>query len=85
VLLARVGAEDGEMRATVARIGLVDRLLGRGVAAAHLVAGGSVLLAQDRLRGAFLAALDARHPEVGVQLLDQPPVLGALALASREG
>ncbi|MGI5240874.1 DUF5995 family protein [Dactylosporangium sp. CA-139066] len=28
VLLARVGAEDGEMRATVARIGLVDRLLG---------------------------------------------------------
>jgi glucosamine kinase len=60
---------------------LVDRLLGRGVVAGQVVAGGSVLLRQGRLHDAFLKALSGRHPEVTVQVLDRPPVLGALALA----
>jgi N-acetylglucosamine kinase-like BadF-type ATPase len=60
---------------------LVDRLIGRGVTARHLVAGGSVLLLQDRLRDAFLAAVAARQPRLTVEILDRPPVLGALALA----
>jgi N-acetylglucosamine kinase-like BadF-type ATPase len=60
---------------------LVDRLLGRGVVAGQVVAGGSVLLRQGRLHDAFLKALGGRHPEVSVQVLDRAPVLGALALA----
>jgi hypothetical protein len=61
---------------------LVDRLVGRGVATTQVVAGGSVLLAQPRLGEAFLAALGACHPELTVDLLDRPPVYGALALAA---
>jgi N-acetylglucosamine kinase-like BadF-type ATPase len=60
---------------------LVDQLVGRGVRVRHVVAGGSVLLLQDRLRDAFLAAVAARQPRLTVEILDRPPVLGALALA----
>jgi N-acetylglucosamine kinase-like BadF-type ATPase len=61
---------------------LVDRLVGRGVPSTEVVAGGSVLLSQPRLGEAFLGALGAGHPELSVDLLDRPPVYGALALAA---
>jgi len=60
---------------------LVDQLLRRGVGVGHVVAGGTVLLLQHRLRDAFLAAVAERHPRLAVEILDRPPVLGALALA----
>lgn len=62
--------------------GLVDLLLRRGASGDLVVAAGTVLLTQDRLRDAFLAAIRTAHPEVTVHLLDRPPVLGALALAT---
>jgi N-acetylglucosamine kinase-like BadF-type ATPase len=62
--------------------GLVDLLLRRGASGDLVVAAGTVLLTQDRLRDAFLAAMGTAHPEVTVHLLDRPPVLGALALAT---
>jgi N-acetylglucosamine kinase-like BadF-type ATPase len=63
--------------------GLVDLLLRRGASGELVVAAGTVLLTQDRLRDAFLAAMATAHPEVTVHLLDRPPVLGALALATK--
>ncbi|TCO50407.1 N-acetylglucosamine kinase-like BadF-type ATPase [Kribbella antiqua] len=60
---------------------LVDRLIGRGVAAGQVVVGGSVLLGQRRLYETFLKALSGRHPDVAVHVLDRAPVFGALALA----
>lgn len=72
------GVVDGAVRHLTE---LVDQLVGRGVDARHLVAGGTVLLLQDRLRDDFLATVTARHPRLSVEFLDRPPVLGALALA----
>ncbi|GIH15940.1 sugar kinase [Rugosimonospora africana] len=64
---------------------LVDRLAGRGAAAAQIVAGGTVILVQPRLRRAFLDAVREHQPSSVLQFLDRPPVLGALELASRLG
>jgi glucosamine kinase len=61
---------------------LVPRLQARGVTSRHVVAGGGVMVAQQRLRDAFLAGLAATSPGVVVQVLDTPPVVGAVALAA---
>lgn len=60
---------------------LVRRLRLRGVQDRHVVAGGGVIVAQPRLREAFLAALADHSPDLEVQILDTAPVRGALALA----
>jgi glucosamine kinase len=62
--------------------GLIPRLRARGVTSRELVAGGGVLVAQPRLREAFLAVLAAGSPDVRVRILDTPPVVGAVALAT---
>jgi N-acetylglucosamine kinase-like BadF-type ATPase len=61
---------------------LIPLLLARGVTSRDVVAGGGVLVAQPRLREAFLAGLAAGSPDVGVHFLDTPPVVGAVALAT---
>ncbi|MEU4291990.1 BadF/BadG/BcrA/BcrD ATPase family protein [Kribbella sp. NPDC026596] len=76
VLAVRVIREAGLQLAE-----LVDRLIHRGVAAGQVVAGGSVLLGQERLHDSFRTVLGVRHPDVTVQVLDRAPVFGALALA----
>jgi N-acetylglucosamine kinase-like BadF-type ATPase len=60
---------------------LVDRLLRRGIRAAAVVAGGSVIENQPRLQDALRDALASTRPEVALSILDKPPVAGALALA----
>ncbi|HEY2674171.1 MAG TPA: BadF/BadG/BcrA/BcrD ATPase family protein [Rugosimonospora sp.] len=62
---------------------LVDRLAGRGADAGRIVAAGTVILVQPRLRQAFLDAVRLHQPSSVLHFLDRPPVLGALALASR--
>jgi glucosamine kinase len=62
--------------------GLIPRLRARGVTSRDLVAGGGVLVAQPRLREAFLAGLAAGSSDVRVRILDTPPVVGAIALAT---
>jgi N-acetylglucosamine kinase-like BadF-type ATPase len=76
-LAAEVIRAGGEALAT-----LVDRLLARGVPGARIVAAGTVIRAQPRLRTVFVDAVRDRHPEGSVHFLDRPPVFGALALAS---
>ncbi|MFD8381788.1 BadF/BadG/BcrA/BcrD ATPase family protein [Streptomyces sp. NPDC059679] len=61
---------------------LVDQLAARGIVRAHLVAGGTVIRAQHRLREAFVNAVRRNHPHLDIRILDRPPVLGALALAA---
>ena len=61
---------------------LIPRLRARGVTSRDVVAGGGVLVAQPRLREAFSAGLAAGSPDVSVRILDTPPVLGAVALAT---
>ncbi|HEX3784978.1 MAG TPA: BadF/BadG/BcrA/BcrD ATPase family protein [Pseudonocardiaceae bacterium] len=60
---------------------LVDRLLARGAVGTEVVAGGSVIVGQPRLAGAFRARLGAARPELHLCLLTEPPVAGAIALA----
>jgi N-acetylglucosamine kinase-like BadF-type ATPase len=61
----------------------VDWLHRRGAAGTDVVAAGGVMTRQPRLRDAFTAELAQRLPDMRVHLLEQPPVAGALALASR--
>jgi N-acetylglucosamine kinase-like BadF-type ATPase len=77
VLAARVIDDAGAQLAA-----LVPRLHARGVTSHHVVAGGGVMVAQQRLRDAFLAGLATGSPDVVVQVLDTPPVVGAVALAT---
>ncbi|MFE9446260.1 N-acetylglucosamine kinase [Streptomyces sp. NPDC006602] len=77
-MAAAVIQEGGEQLAV-----LVDRLAARGIVRTHLVAGGTVIRTQRRLREAFVTTLRRNHPHLDVRILDRPPVLGALALASR--
>ncbi|GAA2025681.1 BadF/BadG/BcrA/BcrD ATPase family protein [Catenulispora yoronensis] len=60
----------------------VRRLLDLDVPADRVVAGGSVITAQPRLRDRFVAELNRSHPDLAVAILDRPPVAGALALAA---
>ncbi|MHA6764142.1 N-acetylglucosamine kinase [Streptacidiphilus sp. PAMC 29251] len=61
---------------------LVQQLLARGVSADRVVAGGAVIAAQPRLHRRFLTVLHRTSPELSVDVVDRPPVLGALALAA---
>ncbi len=61
---------------------LVERLVDRGVATKHVVAGGGVIRAQRRLRDGFITSLRRTHPEITTTVLDRAPVIGALVLAS---
>lgn len=60
---------------------LVGQLLDRGVAASTVVAGGSVIEKQPRMRAALHDALSRTRRGITLQVLDRPPVRGALALA----
>ncbi|QYM65654.1 hypothetical protein [Microbacterium sp. Se5.02b] len=60
---------------------LVGRLLDRGVAASTVVAGGSVIEKQPRMRAAVHDDLSRTRPGITLLVLDRPPVWGALALA----
>lgn len=62
---------------------LVDQLLARGAAGRHVVAGGSVIAGQPRLAEGLRERLSARHPELELVILREPPVAGALAIARR--
>jgi N-acetylglucosamine kinase-like BadF-type ATPase len=68
------GAALAELVATVRRRGALGR---------QVVAGGGVIVHQPRLAAALATALDARQPGVSLQVLADPPVLGAVALAAR--
>ncbi|XVQ09628.1 N-acetylglucosamine kinase [Spirillospora sp. CA-255316] len=83
-------AEEGSaMAAAVIKEGaeqlasLVNRLAARGIVRTHLVAGGTVIRTQHRLREAFVGTVRRDHPHLDIRILDRPPVLGALALAAR--
>ena len=60
---------------------LLDRLAVRGSAVPDVVVGGSVIIAQIRLRQAFLESVASAHPDARVTVLTRAPVHGALALA----
>lgn len=62
---------------------LVDRLLQRGAPADAVVAGGSVIERQPRLQDALRSALARDRRGIDLQVLDRPPVAGAIALARR--
>ncbi len=62
--------------------GLVGQLLGRGIIAGQVVAGGAVIQSQSLLRSRFTGLLAAEFPEITVSVLDRPPVIGALVLAA---
>jgi N-acetylglucosamine kinase-like BadF-type ATPase len=64
---------------------LVERLIDRGVATEHVVAGGGVIQTQPRLRDLFVASLRRSHPEITTTVLDRAPVIGAIRLASSLG
>ena len=64
-------------------VDLVGQLLARGSVGLDVVAGGSVIVNQPRLYGDFVRLLAAGHPRHRPHLLEQPPVVGALALARR--
>ncbi len=63
--------------------GLVAQVLRRGVEARVVVAGGSVIEQQPPLQDAVRSALAREHPEVALEILTRPPVMGAIALARR--
>lgn len=77
-LAAHVISDAGEQLAA-----LVGRLRRRGIRAGAIVAGGTVIEQQPRLRDAFRAALTRDHPNIALHVLDRPPVMGAIALARR--
>lgn len=60
---------------------LVHRVVSRGARPARVVAAGGVVVAQPVLQDALRAGLHRRDLDLPVDLLDAPPVLGALALA----
>ncbi len=62
---------------------LVRRLVARGAVGDGIVAAGSVITNQPRLEAAFRARVRAEHPRLTVELLAEPPVAGAVALARR--
>lgn len=62
---------------------LVAQLVRRGVTGQAVVAAGSVITGQPRLFEAFRQRLARSNPELGLVLLTQPPVAGAVALARR--
>jgi N-acetylglucosamine kinase-like BadF-type ATPase len=62
---------------------LVQRLIDRGVDASDVVAGGGVVVAQPLLYRLFQEALAAKLPALRLTLLREPPVVGAIAIASR--
>lgn len=76
VTAARVITAGGEHLAL-----LVDQLLARGAVGRAVVAAGSVIVQQKRLRDSFAARLSLRHPELSLTVLNDPPVVGAVALA----
>lgn len=62
---------------------LVDQLRGRGAIGDVVVAAGSVIMRQPRLRDSFAERLKLRHPELSFRVLADPPVAGAVTLARR--
>ena len=70
-------------RAGANLVELVDQLLVRGATGSTVVAAGSVIVGQPRLFDALVRGVAARHPQLDVVLLTEPPVVGALALARR--
>ena len=60
---------------------LVTRLRARGAVGRTVVAAGGVVLGQPLLADRLRARLGAAHPDLGLRLLDVPPVAGAVALA----
>ncbi|WHP16212.1 BadF/BadG/BcrA/BcrD ATPase family protein [Cellulomonas sp. ES6] len=74
-------AEQLVVEAGEALADLVHRVVSRGARATRVVAAGGVVVSQPALRDALRAGLRARHLPLPVDLLDAPPVAGALALA----
>jgi glucosamine kinase len=70
--------EAGEVLAS-----LIGALRSRGVRSNTAVAGGSVIEQQPRLQHAVTEALARDLPGMTLQILDRPPLVGALALARR--
>jgi len=62
---------------------LVDQLVRRGAVGDTVVAAGSVIVNQPRLADAVAARVAERHPGSRLQLLTDPPVVGALTIARR--
>ncbi len=62
---------------------LIDQLVRRGAVGDVVVAAGSVIVNQPRLAEDVAARVAARHPGFRLQLLTDPPVVGALAIARR--
>jgi N-acetylglucosamine kinase-like BadF-type ATPase len=62
---------------------LVSRLITRGAVGRTVVAAGRVVVHQPRLAQALRDQLSQHHPEVELQVLDVPPVAGAITLARR--
>ena len=62
---------------------LVDQLVRRGAVGDVVVAAGSVIVNQPRLADAVASRVGERHPGFRLQLLTDPPVVGALAIARR--
>jgi N-acetylglucosamine kinase-like BadF-type ATPase len=62
---------------------LVDQLVRRGAVGDVVVAAGSVVVNQPRLAEGVAARIAQRHPGFRLQLLTDPPVVGALAIARR--
>jgi glucosamine kinase len=62
---------------------LVANVRRRGAVGTVVVAGGGVIVNQPRLASAVAAALTASLPEATLQVLTDPPVKGAVALARR--
>ena len=60
-------------RAGLELASLVDHLIDRGVSTSQVVAGGSVIRRQARLREAFQECLGSTHPEVKVMVLAPRP------------
>ncbi|WP_163505843.1 N-acetylglucosamine kinase [Fodinicola acaciae] len=77
VIAAATIADGGRQLAAVVR-----RLVDRGIPATAVVAGGSVIQTQPELREAFLSTLEKLCPRLTAYVLDRPPVVGALAIAS---
>jgi N-acetylglucosamine kinase-like BadF-type ATPase len=63
---------------------LVSQLLSRDAVGTHLVVAGSVIVNQPRLFNEFVTLVIADHPELGAVLLDEKPVVGAVAIARRQ-
>ncbi|MDQ0474543.1 N-acetylglucosamine kinase [Labrys wisconsinensis] len=77
-LAGRVIREAGRFLAE-----LVERIARRGASIAQVVAGGGVIAAQPILMTAFAEEMAHAFPLARVQLLQRPPVFGAVVLAER--